>query len=40
MTLAGTPPTILPGGTSLPTTAPAATMTFGPILQGPSTLNN
>ncbi len=32
MTLAGTPPTIVFGGTSLVTTAPAATTTQSPIV--------
>ena len=32
ITRAGDPPTMLPGGTSLVTTAPAATMALGPIV--------
>ena len=32
MTLAGTPPTTTPSATSFVTTAPAATITLGPIV--------
>jgi hypothetical protein len=32
ITLAGTPPTMVLSGTSFPTTAPAATMAFSPMV--------